>query len=56
MKCGLQKDLPKKQRGHDYVELGLDQRNSGTASGYITGTVYACYRCGTDKFKKLALR
>lgn len=52
MKCGNRTDLPKKQRVHEYVELGADQRNSGTAEGYIQGYVYACYRCGTDRFRK----
>jgi hypothetical protein len=51
MKCGLRTDLPKKERVHEYVKLGTEQRNSGTASGYIHGTVYACYRCGADRFR-----
>lgn len=52
MKCDNRTDLPKKQRVHEYVELGADARNSGTASGYIEGFVYACARCGTDKFSR----
>ena len=52
MKCGLRTDLPKKQRVHAYVELGEEQRNTGSELGYVPGFVYACTRCGTDKFKK----
>jgi len=51
MKCGLRTDLPKKERVHDYVTLGPEQRNSGTARGYIHGTAYACARCGADRFR-----
>lgn len=51
LKCGLRTDLPKKERVHDYASLGPEQRNSGTARGYIHGTVYACARCGMDRFR-----
>lgn len=51
LKCGLRTDLPKKERVHDYVELGPEMRN-GADRGFINGTVYACYRCGMDKFKR----
>jgi hypothetical protein len=52
MKCGLRTDLPKKQRVHQYVELGPDLRNTGTELGFIPGYVYACAQCGADKFKR----
>lgn len=51
MKCGLRTDLPKKDRIHDYVRFGSEQQNSGTAAGYIHGTVYACYKCGMHRFR-----
>jgi hypothetical protein len=51
MKCGLRTDLPKKERIHQYVELGLDVRNYEDR-GAIEGIVSACARCGTDKFKR----
>lgn len=51
MKCGLRTDLPKKERVHNYVELGRDVRN-GADRGFIEGTVFACARCGADKFKR----
>lgn len=50
-KCGLRTWLPKKERIHDYVSLGTEQRNSGTARGYIYGQLYACYLCGWDRFR-----
>ena len=51
LKCGLRVDLPKKERVHDPVRLGTEQQNSGTANGYIHGTVYACYKCGFHRFR-----
>lgn len=51
LKCGLRTYLPKKERVHDPVRLGTEQRNSGTSRGYIHGTVYACYNCGFDRFR-----
>jgi hypothetical protein len=51
MKCGLRTDLPKKERLHDYVKLGTEQRNTGTSHGYMHGELYACYRCGMDRFR-----
>jgi hypothetical protein len=50
-KCGLRTWLPKKERIHNYVELGRDVRN-GADRGFIEGTVYACQVCGMDKFKR----
>jgi hypothetical protein len=52
LKCGLRTDLPKKQRVHTFAELGEEQRNSGTDQGYLPGFVYACVRCGFDRFKR----
>lgn len=51
LKCGNRTDLPKKARVHAYQHLGTDLRNTGTAAGYVHGEVYACTRCGTDKFR-----
>ena len=51
LKCGNRLDLPKKDRVHDYVKLGAEQRNTGTSHGYMHGTLYACYRCGMDRFR-----
>jgi hypothetical protein len=52
MKCRLRDDLPKKERVHKFVLRGCEQRNSGTDLGYIYGWVFACVRCGHDRFKK----
>lgn len=51
LKCGLRTDLPKKQRVHHYVLLGRDVRN-GAERGFIEGNVFACARCGNDKFTR----
>jgi hypothetical protein len=51
VKCGNRFDLPKRQRVHDYVSLGLDTRNSGPL-GYVDGTVLVCVVCGADKFTR----
>lgn len=48
VKCGLRLDLPGKERRHDFVSLGLDTRNCGTA-GFLDREILACVRCGTDK-------
>jgi hypothetical protein len=49
--CGLRRDLPKKQRTHQYIPLGRDIR---PVSGGVTGEVevFACRRCGKDKAKE----
>lgn len=54
VKCGNRLDLPKRQRRHTYVELGVDTRNSGPL-GYVDGLVFACVVCGADKFSRSAL-
>lgn len=51
MKCGLRTDLPKKARVHEYVSLGIDVRNY-EERGTVHGEVFACARCGADKFKR----
>lgn len=51
-KCGNRTWLPKKERVHEFAELGADVRNCGTADGYVPVTVYACVKCGTDKMKR----
>jgi hypothetical protein len=48
VKCGLRKDLPKRERVHHYVELGQDVRHSGDGGVRMT-RVRACIRCGADK-------
>lgn len=56
VKCGNRLDLPKKQRIHTYVSLGIDTRNCDVL-GYVEGTVFACTTCGADKFRRrLVLR
>lgn len=50
-KCGLRTWLIKKERVHEWAVLGTDVRNY-EAYGAIHGTVYACVRCGTDKFSR----
>lgn len=51
IRCGNRADLPKKLRVHDYQSLGTDVRN-GAERGFLEGTVFACQRCGADKFKR----
>jgi hypothetical protein len=48
VKCGLRKDLPKRERVHQYAELGTDVRLSGDG-GVRETRVRVCVRCGTDK-------
>jgi hypothetical protein len=48
VKCGLRADLPKKERRHDWVPLGLDTRNRGSR-GFLDCEISACRACGTDK-------
>jgi hypothetical protein len=45
--CGNRKDLPRKQRVHDYVSLGIDVKNKGTL-GIVEVIVFACSICGKD--------
>ena len=45
--CGLRLDLPRKQRVHDYVSLGLDFKNAGE-KGIVQVIVFACTICGRD--------
>jgi len=46
--CGNRTDLPKKQRRHDWVSLGVDTKNAGTL-GIVEVDVFACVVCGKDK-------
>jgi hypothetical protein len=46
--CGLRADLPKKQRRHDWCDLGEDVRNFGSR-GFCTTVISACTRCGKDQ-------
>lgn len=50
IRCGNRTDLPKKLRMHDFTCLGEDMRN-GASAGFIHGNVFACRKCGADKFK-----
>jgi len=45
--CGNRKDLPKKQRVHDWVSLGFDTMNK-SEKGICEVLVFACTRCGRD--------
>ena len=51
VKCGLRTDLPKKERRHAWLELGLDVRHFGDGS-FADAIVHACVQCGADKFGK----
>jgi hypothetical protein len=46
--CGLLTELPRKQRVHHWVSLGLDWKNKGT-EGICEVEVFACMRCGKDR-------
>jgi hypothetical protein len=48
VRCGNRKDLPKKQRIHDYVSMGIDTRNLGEI-GFRDVDIFACAICGADK-------
>lgn len=48
IRCGLRIDLPKKQRVHDYVSMGIDTRNLGEV-GFRDVDIFACAVCGADK-------
>ena len=45
--CGLRADLPKKQRRHERVSLGMDTRNLGDL-GFWDVEIFACMVCGRD--------
>ena len=45
--CGNRKDLPKKQRRHDWACLGKDIANHGE-KGIVEVLVFACTACGRD--------
>jgi len=45
--CGNRKDLPKAQRRHDWVSLGIDTANK-MEKGICEVLVFACTRCGRD--------
>ena len=45
--CGNRRDLPKKQRVHDWVSLGFDTMNK-SEKGICEVLVFACTRCGRD--------
>jgi hypothetical protein len=49
--CGLRTDLPKKERAHQFIPLGLDIRNMGSA-GFTVRDIFACQRCGKDQTKE----
>lgn len=49
--CGMRKHLPKSERGHDWVSLGIDVRHFD--DGYLMeAEVFACTECGRDKMKR----
>ena len=45
--CGNRADLPKKQRRHDWADMGRDFDNQGE-KGIVETDVRACMRCGRD--------
>lgn len=51
VKCGLRTDLPKKQRRHEWLSLGIDLRRQGDGT-IAEFEVFACLECGTDKQKR----
>jgi hypothetical protein len=54
VKCGLRRDLPKKQRTHAWADMGRDVRNFGS-EGFKDAQIFVCLRCGTDKKVPIAL-
>lgn len=48
VKCGNRLDLPKAQRRHQRVYLGIDARHMNDGS-FADLHVYACAVCGADK-------
>lgn len=52
VKCGNRTDLPKKQRRHHYVSLGIDVRHSGDGT-FKDFEVFVCSQCGADKQHKI---
>jgi hypothetical protein len=49
VKCGLRRDVPKRERVHQYAELGQDVRHSGDDGRPRMTRVRVCVRCGVDK-------
>lgn len=45
--CGNRTDLPRKQRRHLKIEMGMDTRNRGT-EGFGDVLVHMCTLCGRD--------
>jgi hypothetical protein len=46
--CGNRKDLPKKQRRHDYEDRGIDLRHDPDKGDYRPRWVRVCLVCGRD--------
>lgn len=51
--CGMRFDLPRSERGHDWVSLGIDTRHGGEFGEFTDMEVFVCLECGRDKQKKL---
>lgn len=51
--CGLRTDLPKRERRHESVSLGVDTRHYGALGEFIDMEVSACVKCGRDKVQKI---
>ena len=48
VKCGLRKDLPKKQRRHNWHDAGLDMRHDPQEGDMRDRRVRICTTCGAD--------
>lgn len=50
--CGLRTDLPKADRVHKWVSLGIDSRHMNDGA-FEDMEVFACAECGRDKQKRV---
>jgi hypothetical protein len=53
--CGLRRDLPKKQRRHDWLDAGPDYRHDFITGGFILLRILICSVCGREDRKAVAL-
>lgn len=51
--CGLRFELPKHERAHVWIPLGIDTRHSGEFGVFVDMEVFACTECGRDKQKTI---
>jgi DNA-directed RNA polymerase subunit RPC12/RpoP len=51
--CGMRKHLPRSERGHDWVSMGMDTRHGGEFGTFTDMEVFVCLECGRDKQKSI---